>query len=308
MSGPLVKVTSPSFSQHPVLRAELSAHFPGAVFNEAGQRLSGAELAAFLSGADGAVIGLERVDEDLLALNPRLRIVAKYGVGLDSIDLDACRRRSVAIGWTGGVNRRAVSEQTLCFMLGLCRNIFAVSTLLREGVWEKNGGAQLSGKTVGIIGYGNIGQDLACLLAPFGCRILVNDIRPIEAEGIEMVDKDSLYSQSDIVTLHVPLTGSTRGMIGEAALARMKPAALLINTSRGEVVDQSALKRALKMGSIGGAALDVFETEPPTDLEFLALPNLVATAHIGGNAAEAVLAMGRSAIAHLHAFFRGGRT
>ncbi len=307
MAGPVVKVTSPSFSQSPALRAETLALFPDAVFNEDGLRLAGADLIAFLDGADGAVIGLESVDAALLEACPRLRIVAKYGVGLDTIDLGACRQRGVTVGWTCGVNRQSVAELVLCFMLGLCRNVFRVSAQLRDGVWDKNGGRQLSGRTVGVVGLGNIGREVAALARAFGCRVLANDILDISEycrdHGITAVDKETLYAESDIVSLHVPLTADTRHLVGERVLAAMKPSAFLVNTARGEIVDQAGLKRALQKGAIAGAALDVFETEPPGDPEFLNLPNLVATAHIGGNAAEAVLAMGRSAIGHLRAFF-----
>lgn len=306
MARPVVKVTSPSFSQHPVLRAELLGLFPGAVLNLDGRRLDGAALADFARGGDALVVGLEKVDTALLDACPELRMIAKYGVGLDNIDIAACKERGIAIGWTGGVNRRSVAELVLCFMLGLCRNVFHTSTLLRGGVWEKNGGVQLSGRTVGIVGLGYTGREVARLLEPLHCRVLANDILPMDdyarENGIAMVDKDTLFAEADVVTLHVPLTPQTNRLVDEARLARMKTDAILINACRGEVVDQAALKQALINGTIGAAALDVFESEPPADLEFLALPNLVATAHIGGNAAEAVLAMGRSAIAHLRAF------
>jgi D-3-phosphoglycerate dehydrogenase len=304
---PLVKVTSPSFSKEPALRGELSAAFPGAVFNDAGTRLAGDALARYLSDAEGAIIGLEPVDAKLLAACPRLRIVSKYGVGLDNIDADACRARGVAIGWTGGVNRRSVSEQTLCFMIGLFRNVFVTANLLRGGKWDKSGGRQLTGTTVGIIGLGFVGQDLTKLLAPFRCDVIANDIADVSGfaseHGVRMTSKEEIYETADVVTLHVPLTSETRFLIDEPALARFRKDAFLINTSRGEVVRLAALKRALREGRLAGAALDVFEVEPPTDTELLSLPNIVTTAHIGGNAREAVLAMGRSAIGHLARFF-----
>jgi phosphoglycerate dehydrogenase-like enzyme len=302
-----IKVTSPSFSQNPLLRQELLARFPDAQLNEAGKRLSGADLIAFLSDADGAIIGLERIDGAVLDACPNLQIVSKYGVGLDNIDVAACRQRDVAVGWTGGVNRRSVAELALSFMLGLCRNVFQTSTLLRGGQWEKNGGVQLSGKTVGIIGLGFTGKEVARLLEPFHCRVLGNDIIPMDDycrdNGIIPTDKDTIFAEADVITLHVPHTPLTSKLINPDSLARMKPNAILVNTCRGEVVDQAALKAALINGTIAAAAVDVFEEEPPTDLDLLALPNLVATAHIGGNAYEAVLAMGRSAIGHLNSFF-----
>lgn len=303
MTGPRIAVASPSFSKHPVLRREMQARFPEAVFNDAGIRLAGDALAEFLGQADAAVIGLEPVTDDLLAACPRLRIVAKYGVGLDSIDLEACRRRGVVIGWTGGVNRRSVAELVLGCMLGISRNVFVTARLMREGAWRKEGGFQLSGRTVGIIGLGHCGKEVAELLAPFHCRILANDILDqgsyCREHGITAVDKDTLYRESEFITLHVPLTPATRRLIDRESLSCMRPGAVLINTSRGEVVDQQALKEALLRGPLGAAALDVYESEPPQDRELLGLPNIVCTPHIGGNADEAILAMGRSAIGHL---------
>ena len=308
MTAPRIKVTSPSFSRNPVLREELLATFPMTAFNESGGHLAGPALAEFLAGADGAVIGLEAIDAALLDACRRLRIVAKYGVGLDNIDADACRSRGVALGWTGGVNRRSVAELTLAFMIGLCRNVFATSRQLHDGVWNKDGGVQLSGLTVGIIGFGHVGRDVARLLAPFGCPILVNDINPDAWHGwggppVTPVTKEELYAAADVVTLHVPLTPQTLGLIDATALARLKPGARLINTARGGLVDEAALKEALRNGQLSGAALDVFAIEPPADPELLALPTLAGTPHIGGSAREAVMAMGRSAIDHLRRHF-----
>ncbi|MBF0304330.1 MAG: phosphoglycerate dehydrogenase [Alphaproteobacteria bacterium] len=304
---PLIKVTSPSFSKNATLRDELLSRFPNAVLNDAGQALAGDALAAFLDGADGAVIGLETVDDALLARMPSLRIVAKYGVGLDSIDQEACARRGVRIGWTGGVNRVSAAEMAMGFMLGLNRNLFATAFQMRDGVWNKNGGRQLSGRTVGIIGTGHIGKEVARMLAPFGCRVLGNDLLDMAAwyaaNGVEPASKERIWDEAEVITLHVPCTPSTRAMINAETLRRMRPDAVLVNTCRGEVVDQAALKRALVEGWIAGAATDVYESEPPTDMEFLRLPNLVCTPHIGGNAVEAVLAMGRSAITHLESHF-----
>jgi len=302
-----IKAASRTFSQHPRLRAEILAHFPNTAFNENGVAFDKSGLIEYLDDADGAVIGLELIADEVLAACPRLRIVAKYGVGLDGIDTEACTRRGVAIGWTGGVNRRSVSEMALAFMISLSRNLYPTSIQLKGGVWHKSGGAQLSGKTVGIIGLGNIGTDLAGLLAPFGCRLLGNDIEDrtevCRTLGITHVDKDTLFAESDVVTFHVPLTPETRHLVDRQVLEQMKPTAILINTARGPIVREADLKRALVEGTIAAAALDVFEVEPPVDHDFVSLPNLFCTPHIGGNAEEAVLAMGMSAIGHLKRHF-----
>jgi len=193
-------------------------------------------------------------------------------------------------------------------MLGLCRNVFTAGFKLKDGTWNKNGGHQLSGKTVGIIGCGHIGSDVVRLLSPFGCNILVNDIVSKEdfclEQGISEVSLNEVVKRSDVITLHVPLTELTRQMVDESFFQRMRSTAFLVNTCRGEVVNQGSLKNALSKKIIAGAALDVFVEEPPTDAEFLSLPNLMVTPHIGGNSKEAVEAMGRSAIDHLVEFFK----
>lgn len=307
MDKTMVAVTSPSFSKNALLADELLSLFPNATLNLDGLRFDKAGLIEYMKDADAAVVGLETIDDEVLAACPNLKIIAKYGVGLDGIDLDACKKRGVAIGWSGGVNRLSVAEMALGFMLMLCRNLYVTSNQLKNGTWNKSGGVQLSGKTVGIIGFGYIGQELARLLAPFGCRIIANDItdKAKEAKALDvlLVDKNMIFAESDIVTVHTPLTPQTKNMIDNDSLSLMKKTAFVINTARGGIVDEKALKIALQGGSIAGAALDVYLEEPPVDKELLGLPNLICTPHIGGNAEEAVLAMGQSAIAHLRGFF-----
>ncbi|MDA1354042.1 MAG: phosphoglycerate dehydrogenase [bacterium] len=307
-SSPEIAVSALSFSKNEQLKARLLERFPNARFNGTGGLLQGSDLVRFVGNAPAVIAGTERFDESVLRGIPTLKFISKYGVGLDNIDMELCHALGIQIGWTGGVNRVSVSEMTLGFMLGLIRNLYPVSQLLSAGNWVKNGGRQLTGKTIGIIGVGHIGKDVVRLLAPFHCRILVNDIADVSkfcAEtGAIHVEKDVLFRESDIVSLHVPRTAETLGMVDESVLSIMRADAFLINTCRGGVVVESALKSALVNGQIAGAALDVYENEPPTDLEFLALPNLYCTPHIGGNAIEAVLAMGDSAIDHLTAYFQ----
>lgn len=305
-----IRVPNRAFSGNADLRAELLARFPDTRFTDAVDRLKGDALVEFLDGAEGAVVGLELITEELLARLPALRMVSKFGVGLDNVDHRACARHQVDIGWTAGVNRISVAELTLAFMLGLSHRVFTTSRRLAGGTWKTDGGAQLTGKTVGIVGVGHIGKEVVRLLQPFDCRILVNDIVDIgdycATTGVTEVDKPTLFREADIVTLHTPLTDETDNMIDGSALAGFRPGAMLINTARGGLIDEAALKAALVGGALGAAALDVFAIEPPTDQELLALPNLAATPHVGGNAVEAVLAMGRSAISHLVARFECG--
>ena len=305
--GPRVAVTSISFGKSILLREELELVFPNSYFNDQGRRFSENELTEYLKDADAAVVGIEPITRKVLDQTPQLKIISKYGVGLDNIDQEAMKHKNIALRWTGGVNRRSVSELTLCFMLGLCRNVFRSGFLLKQSKWEKNGGWQLSRKTVGIIGCGNIGSDVIQLLSPWKCSLLVFDIEDksdfCREQNAKQVNMDTLIQSSDIISLHVPLTSQTNKMVDKKFLSQMKPTAFLVNTCRGEVVDQEELKTSLMKGGIAGAALDVYAEEPPTDQEFLSLPNLIGTPHIGGNAKEAVEAMGRSAIDHLVSFF-----
>lgn len=257
--------------------------------------------------AEGAIVGRDPVNENVLQALPNLKIIAKYGVGLENIDQEALGRHNVKLGWTPGVNRLSVAELTLSFMIGLCHNVFSGGFALKHNDWRKDGGFQLTGKTVGLLGCGHVGSEVARLTAPFKCRVLVRDVVDksefCRRLGAVQTGFDEMVERADVLSLHVPLTDATVNLIDKRVMRRMKPTAFLINTSRGEVVDEAALKTSLMNGVIAGAALDVFSQEPPEDSEFLALPNLMTTPHIGGNTLEAASAMGRSATSHLKNFF-----
>ena len=295
-----VAVCSRSFSRNPILRAELLRRYQCVTFNDAGAQLSGDNLVTFLRGHEKAITALEIIDESILVRLPELRVIGKYGVGLDMIDLAAMRVHGKRLGWTGGVNRRSVSELVIAFAIAMLRHVPAVNREVLSGTWRQRVGSNLSGKTVGIVGCGHIGKDLVPLLKAFGCSVLVSDIIDYAefyaTYNIESVDLESLLRRSDIVTLHVPLNESTRGMIGAEKLAMLKTTGVLINTARGGLVDEITLKHMLREGLLAAAAFDVFAIEPPVDHELLALPNFLATPHIGGSAQEAIIAMGRAAI------------
>lgn len=299
-----VAVASHSFSKSGRLREELLAKYPSARFNDTSAPLVGEPLIRFLSGHEKAISGLEVLDDDLFRAVPELRLVSKYGVGLDTLDLDAARRHNVVVRWTPGVNSQAVAELAVAFMVALSRDIIPLADEVRTGRWPHHrNGRQLSSAVVGILGCGHVGQRVTRICGAFGARVLVHDIRTYEAfyreTGVQPVPLELLLRESDVVTIHVPLDRSTRGLIGAAELGLMKPDALLVNTARGGIVDEGALKGALIARQIAGAAFDVFAEEPPTDPELLALRNFIATPHIGGGTEEAVLAMGRAAIAGL---------
>lgn len=295
-----VAVCSRSFSRNAALRAELLSRYKYVTFNEAGRQLEGDDLVEFLRGHDKAITALERIDDYVLSRLPELKAIGKYGVGLDMIDMAAMRAHGKRLGWTGGVNRRSVSELVIAFAITMLRHVPAANREILSGTWRQHMGGELSGRTVGIIGCGHVGKDLVQLLQPFGCPILVNDIRDYPnfygTHGIKPVVLEELLAQSDVVTLHVPLDESTRGMLDKRRLELMKQTAVLLNASRGGLVDEGALKQMLLDKRLAAAAFDVFAVEPPVDKELLSLPNFLATPHIGGSAAEAILAMGRAAI------------
>ncbi len=304
MSDTPVAVASRSFSRNPILRQELLDRYPGSRFNDAGPVvLSGDVLVEFLRGHDKAITGLDVLDDAVFRAAPELRLVSKYGVGLDMIDLGAARRHGVSVRWTPGVNRQSVAELTICFMIALCRSVVPLARAISDGGWRHPGGRQLSSATVGIIGCGHVGQQVARLCGAFGARVIAHDIRAYDdfyrEHGVVPVTLDALLQHADIVTIHAPLDAVTRGLIDARALGLMKPTAFLINTARGGIVDEQALKTALVERRLGGAACDVFAVEPPVDQELLLLPNFIGTPHIGGGTQEAVLAMGRAAIAGL---------
>ena len=295
-----VAVCSRSFSRNPVLRAELLSRFRDVTFNDAGLELSGDSLVEFLRGHERAITALEIVDAAVLTRLPELSVISKYGVGLDTIDLAAMRAHGKRLGWSGGVNRRSVSELVVSFAIAMLRHVPSANREVLSGTWRQHVGGYLSGRTVGIIGCGHIGKDLVLLLKAFGCPILAHDIREYPEfyaqHSVEAVELEALLRRADVITLHVPLDRTTRGMLGAEQLGWLKPSAVLINTARGGIVDEVALKEMLQRHLIAAAAFDVFSIEPPIDTGLLALPNFLATPHIGGSAEEAILAMGRAAI------------
>lgn len=299
-----VKVSTVAFSTNQYLVERLKELFPSAQINSEGKRIPEEFLPEYFAGAEGIIVGLENINAKLLDQLPDLKIIAKYGVGLDNVDLEACKERDILVGWTGGVNRRSVAEMTLGFMLGLLRNLYSTSNQLKDLTWNKSGGVQLSGKTVGIIGLGHIGKELVHLLSPFNCNILVNDIADVSEfvteNELSHVSLEDLLSNSDIISIHTPLTTRTHNMINAVSLRKMKPEAFVINTARGGIINEGDLKFALLNKIISGAALDVYEVEPPTDRELLSLPNVICTPHTGGNSYESVVAMGLSALDHLN--------
>lgn len=222
------------------------------------------------------------------------KIIARVGVGLDNIDQEAAKLKGIRVINAAEGAMNAVAELVMSLMLSLARHVPQADRTMREGVWEKKGlkGTELKGKYLGIVGLGNIGQRLGRLARAFNMNIIGYDVVPINPEfaqevGLIKTDLGTLLQSSDYVSLHVPLLESTRYMINAEKLSLMKKTACLINTSRGGIVDEAALYSALKNGDLGGAALDVFETEPPDNTPLSSLDNVVLTPHLGAQTVEA---------------------
>ncbi len=300
---PRIVITASSFCKNEILRAEALAAFVGSdvVFHPLDPKSSPLEVAAVLNGFDGAIVGREPICQEVVLQPKPPWVIAKYGVGMDNIDPAVLSRIKVIA--TPGSNAFSVAEHTIGLILSLAHNIAKCDRLLREGLWWKDGGTVLSGKTVAVIGVGHVGSRVVRLLRAFDCRVI----------GVDVTDKSALLAEltaqqmdlwpalgsADIVTLHVPLTEMTSEMVDEAFLASMRPGSWLINTSRGEIVVEAALLKALNSGRLAGAGLDVFEVEPTENKEMICHDRVVCTPHTAGNSCEAVLAMGRASISKL---------
>ncbi len=272
------------------------------------------ELEARLGDAEGLFCLLTvKVNEDLLARAPRLRVVSNMAVGYDNIDVAACTRRGIPVGNTPGVLTEATADLTMALLLASARQIPLSSRDAREGrwqTWSPTGwlGMDLPGATLGLIGMGKIGQAVAARAAAFGMRIVYHSRSERDLPGCERLNLDDLLAQSDFVSLHVPLTPQTRGLINRDSLRKMKQTALLINAARGPVVDTAALLEALQAGWIAGAALDVTDPEPlPAAHPLYSQSNCLIVPHIGSATFRARQRMAELACANLLAGLRGER-
>lgn len=254
-----------------------------------------------------------RISATVLAACDRLRLISVWGTGTDHIDLAACRERGVTVTNTPGVNAHAVAEHTMALILAVTRRIPAMDTGVRAGQWPRGMLVQLEGKTLGIVGLGAVGRRVAKLAAPFGMRLLASthgdDAGRAAAVGARHVPIETLLRESDVVSLHLRLSGDTTRYLGRERLGLMKPTAFLINTARGDLVDRDALVDALRNGRLAGAALDVFHEEPVrADDPLLALPNVVLTPHNAGMTPEVIDVGLRRAVENVAAYLRGAPT
>jgi phosphoglycerate dehydrogenase-like enzyme len=295
-----IGVCSRSFSRNDRLRSFLQEKYSNVKFNESGKQLEGDDLIDFLVDRDAAIIGLEKINLGILKNLPKLKIISKYGVGLDMIDQKAMALEGRSLGWTPGVNKLAVAELALSFALSLIRRTMVGNRSLIRGEWVQCIGGQLSGKTFGVIGCGNIGKELIRLLTPFNCKIIAFDrieYSDFNAKfNVTKADLKFLLNESDIISVHLPLNSSTLKLLGDDEFNEMKNNAMIINTARGGIVSEESLLKFMRSGKVAGAAFDVFEIEPATKTPLLQLDNFIATPHIGGSSEEAIYEMGLAAI------------
>ena len=253
-----------------------------------------AELLSALGNANAVLVrSATKMDAEAIAASPNLKIIARAGVGLDNVDVPAATSAGVLVVNAPTSNIVSAAELAVSLLLAVARNVVPANLALKNGQWKRSqfGGVELQGKTVGIIGMGKIGMLVAKRLAGFDMKFVAFDPyvkdAPTGGPEIKMVSLDELLAESDFVTIHIPKTDETKGLINAAALAKMKPTAFVINAARGGVLDESALFDALKSGTIAGAGLDVYATEPCTDSPLFSLDNVVATPHLGASTEEA---------------------
>jgi phosphoglycerate dehydrogenase-like enzyme len=312
-SGAIVLVTPRSYREADAeARARLETAVAEVRYNERGRALTGAELAAELADVDGVIAGLDRFDASAIAAAPRLRAIARYGIGTDNVDLVAAERAGVVVSNTPDANAVAVAEFTLALILALLRRLALLDRRVRAGEWAPERGAQLAGNVVGVLGLGRVGAEVARRASALGATVLAHDPyrEPERARelGAEPVELEQLLERSRILTLHVPVSDATRDLVDAELLAALSEGALLVNAARGELVVEDDLVAALDSGRLAGAALDSLRSEPPgAGHPLLGRDDVIVTPHAGAQTVEARRAMARTATDDLLRVLDGGR-
>ena len=273
------------------------------VVNELGRPLTEDELIPLLKDCDGYVAGLDFVTEKVINSCENLKIISRYGAGFDRVDIAAAKAKGIPVTNTPGVNAEAVGELAFSLILSVARRITYLNNSTRNGEWVRSTGMELKGKTIGIMGLGAIGKVVARCAKGFEMNVIAYDPFINEAyckeNNITVCTFDEVVEQADVISLHLPLLDSTKHMINKDAISKMKPTTILINTSRGGIIDEDAAYEALKAGKLGGLGLDAFEIEPPTGSTLFELDNVVVTPHTGAHTKEATDNMANAAIKNL---------
>lgn len=262
-----------------------------------------------ITDIDAWIVGFEKISSRLILAPPGLKIITRHGSGVDNIDIQAASSKKIFVTNAPGANSEAVADLTFGLILSLARKIPIANETIKKGEWKRIDGVEVGGKCLGIVGMGHIGKAVTRRARGFGMRILAFDITRdsdfAKQFNVEYVSLEELLLQSDYVTIHIPLSSETRGIIGYKQLNMIKKTAYLVNTSRGDVIDEKALYDCLKENRIAGAALDVFSVEPPYGNPLLNLENVVATPHIGADTIETFLRLGMICAENIVDVFNG---
>lgn len=279
------------------------------VMNPYGRVIKEDEMVELVKDMDGIIVGIDPITKRVIYNASKLKVISKYGVGVDNIDFESAKERNIVVTNTPNANSNAVAELTVGLIISVLRNIPLSDRRVREKKWDRFIGYELYGKTLGVIGTGSIGKRVIKLLRGFDLNILCYDKFPdyewAEKENLKYVNFDELLKRSDIITIHIPLTEETRHLISERELSLMKKTAVIINTSRGGIINERDLYKFLKEGRIYGAGLDVLEDEPPQNSPLIELDNVVITSHIGSHTQESIENMAFMAIDNLISVLKG---
>jgi len=273
------------------------------VFNPGERSLSENELITLLQGCEGYIAGLDSITRRVIENAPKLKVISRYGVGVDQVDLDAAREKGIVVCNSPGANANAVADLTFALILSVARRVPCLDRKLKEGEWPRFTGFELFGKTIGILGLGAVGKAVTKRAAGFSMKIMAYDPyidgEYAKANGITAASLEEIIKEADIISLHLPLTEETRNIISADAMKAMKKGAVIINAARGGLLDERAACEFLKSGHLGGLGLDTFETEPPGPSPLLAFDNVVVTPHSGAQTAEATAAMAELSVRNL---------
>jgi len=301
----VIGVTSRTFVKSKELRNLLEKEFDNITYNEEGIHFDEEGLIAFLEQCDGAIVSEDKITRRVIDGLPDLKVVSKFGVGLDGIDLEYLKERNIVLGWRPGINASSVAELALSYTILLLREAYQLNREMLNFNWKKvSNSRDLSDMKIGIIGFGHIGKKLADYFGIHGSKVFIYDpfIDPKEktSDFIKLTSLEFLLENSDAISIHIPLLKSTKGLIGESEISKMKKGSVLVNLARGGIVDESSLYKALKTNHLAGAAFDVFENEPTNSNKFnsklLELNNFFATPHIAGTSNQTIQKLGVSAI------------
>ncbi|MBR1758477.1 MAG: phosphoglycerate dehydrogenase [Lachnospiraceae bacterium] len=288
----LVTPSSLCKNQNSEAMKKLRAFSDDIVISALGRPMTEDELIDIIGDIDGYIAGTDHITAKVIAKADKLKVISRYGAGVDSVDLDAAKAKGIAVTNTPGANSQAVAELAFGHMLALARKIEDQSQDLKHGKWVSVVGKQLQGKTLGVLGFGNIGRRFAKMSTGLDMKVMAydpfisHDI--IRANGAFPASLDEIYANADVITMHLPLSDLTHHMIDAEAISKMKDGVILINTARGGILDEDAVYDGVVSGKIFGVGLDSYVTEPPKDCRLMELPNVITTPHAGAHTKEAV--------------------